>query len=427
MYFEWAAPPGLHTISAVWKSPDGRPVGIPTDIKIETKEPILTAYWVFDIRANDSAGIWTLETRLDGAPAGSHSFELYVPPESAAVVKTPEPHLPTTDEAYRATVPSLVLVHSLDASDHRLDTGLGFVYAQDRIATAFQSIDGASSILIEFSDRTSTRALGLAGYQKFEDWALIPVPTGARAPLKRSSSAGIEIGQRVLAFTVENEKNIVAAVVDVVGRSGSETLPSVRINPALPAIAAGSPVLDTNGDVFGILGALDTPGLRVPDPIRVLNPTVWKNHGNPAGVTPIAAVKPASATSLDELTRSGVFTQPLERFPSLTYATTTDVGTKRGDLPDRNVTDFPRNLPVVWVVSLWQRREKVKSAVVSVAVLDLKNQKRGESEPKKVPLGDASYRLVNAIPIDTLEPGSYRVELRVDGKPVWRKFIRILK
>ena len=427
VYFEWSAPPGLHTITAVWKSPDGRPASIPTDIKIETQTPTLTAYWVFDIRTTDPTGIWTLETRVDGMPAGSHTFELYVPAEPAALAKAPEPQLPTTDEAYRATVPSLVVVHSLDSSGHRLDTGLGFVYAQDRIATAFQSIDGASSILVEFSDGASTRAIGLAGYQRFEDWALIPVPTGARAPLKRSSSGEAQIGERVLAFTLENEKNIVAAVVNVVGRSRSKVLPSIRINPALPAIAAGSPVLDPHGDVFGILGAWDIPGSRIPDPIRAVSPTVWEHQsGNPGAVTPIAAVKPANPTSLDELTKSGVFTPPLERFPSLTYATTTDVGTKRGDLPDRNVTEFPRKLPVFWVVSLWDRREKMKSAVVSVAILDLKNQKRGESDPKKVSLGDTPYRLVNAIPLDTLEPGTYRIELRADGRPVWRTYVRIL-
>jgi hypothetical protein len=195
----------------------------------------------------------------------------------------------------------------------------------------------------------------------------------------------------------------------------------------LPAIAAGSPVLDARGGVFGILGAWDPPGSRIPDPIRAVNPTVWEHNGSPAAVTPITAVQPASATSFEELTKSGVFTPPLERFPSLMYATTTDVGTKRSDLPDRNVTEFPRTLPVFWVVSLWQRREKLKSAVVSAAIFDLKNQKRGESNPKKVSLGDAPYRLVDAIPLSTLASGSYRVELRIDGKPVWRTFIRILE
>src|SRR5579863_544669 len=79
VYFEWEAPAGNHILSAMWKDPDGRVASISPDVKMETKTPELHAYWIFELAAGMRSGIWTAEVRVDGAPAGSHSFELVLP------------------------------------------------------------------------------------------------------------------------------------------------------------------------------------------------------------------------------------------------------------------------------------------------------------------------------------------------------------
>ena len=421
VYFQWAAPPGLHTISAVWKGPDGRPSSIPSDIKIETTGPELTAYWTFDIGPSDNPGIWTLDTRVDGAPAGSHTFELYLPPVVKPVTAS-APAALTTDEVYRAALPSLVIVSSLDATGQRLDTGMGFVYAQDRIATAFQAIDGASAISVTFADRTSVQATSLAGWNRAGDWALIPVPTGARKALNHAPSSVVKVGERLLAFTVEDETGPVTAIVEVTGRAGG----SLQLRPPLRPVSAGSPVFDEKGDVIAIAGAWTTPGSRVPTILEGMNKAVWGIKGNVSGATPIESVQPQQAgAALLQLTDSGVFTQPIERFPSLSYATTTDVPSNKTELPDRNVTEFPRNIPLVWVVSLWTRREKVKSAIVSAALFDSTNHKRAETESNKVSFGIVGTRVATSFATSAFSQGIYRVDLYADGRVVWRCFVKI--
>lgn len=429
IYFEWSTPAGLHTISAVWKSPDGRPQSIPADIKVETKTPELTAYWTFDISPGDVSGVWTLETRVDGAPGRSHSFELYVPVTAPA---NPDiavaPSLPTTDQAYRKTVPSLVIVRSLDEADNYLDSAMGFVYGPDQIATAFEAVDGASRILVEFADGSKTSVEELGTFDRTADWALIPVPTGTRVPLESSSSSSVKVGERVLTFTLENNKTPVAAVVTVTGRDTNGKSGVVQVNPSLPAVSAGAPVLDTHGEVFGILGAWATPGSRIPAAISAQDPAVWRHVNEEVAVAPIEAIKPGNDhQSLATLAKTGVFTPPIARFPALTYATTTDVDAKRGDLPDRNVSDFPRSVPAGWVVSLWTRREKLKSARVEVAIFDVDNRKQASTAPKKVTFGDPPARVAASLPLSGLSPGTYRLDLLADGVPVWRTFIRILE
>ncbi|HYL76282.1 MAG TPA: hypothetical protein VEU96_18875, partial [Bryobacteraceae bacterium] len=79
VYFEWEAPPGDYTLSAFWKDPEGRVFSISPDIKMQTKTSQLNAYWLYELANGMRNGIWTVEIRIDGEPAGAHSFELMMP------------------------------------------------------------------------------------------------------------------------------------------------------------------------------------------------------------------------------------------------------------------------------------------------------------------------------------------------------------
>jgi hypothetical protein len=420
VYFEWLAPPGLHTISAVWKPPEGQSSMSP-DVKVDLASGPLSAYWTFTIHEGDSSGVWTLDTRVDGAPGGTHSFELFVP----AVPKTEmfPPRRPTTDELYRTAQSSLATVSSLNAAGDRIDTSLGFIYAQDRVATAFQSIDGASAVSVTFADGSEVRTDSLAGWNRSSDWALIAVPTGSRKALKTSSSAAAKVGEKALAFTLENRKDTVAAVVEITGR----TREPVRFNPALPAVSAGSPVLDADGAVMGIVGAWDTPGYRIPSTVAAASPTVWSANEAVGAMAPIEIVgSQKEVTALRSLATSGTLTPAMTPFVSLTYATTTDVPNKSADLPDRNISEFSRRNPNLSVVSLWERRSRAKGAQVGIAIYDASNRKRAEGPPKKVSFGDTPTRVMQSLSLAGFEPGAYRVDILADGNVVWRRVVKVI-
>ena len=150
VYFEWEAPAGNHTLCALWKDPDGRVITISPDVKMETRTPELHAYWVFEVAAGMRSGVWTVEVRVDGEPAGSHSFEL-VSPELAKPTVPTAPKLPSLDEIYQSAGRSLVWIYKLDPAGRRTDVSLGFVLALNQVATAFQAIDGTLRLELEFS------------------------------------------------------------------------------------------------------------------------------------------------------------------------------------------------------------------------------------------------------------------------------------
>jgi hypothetical protein len=420
VYFEWLAPAGLHTISAVWKPPEGQSSMSP-DIKVNLASGLLSAYWTFTIHADDPPGVWTLETRVDGAPGGTHSFELFVPPTPK--VETLQPRRPTTDELYRTAQGSLVTVSSLNAATgERIDTSLGFIYAQDRVATAFQSIDGATAVSVTFADGSETRTDFLAGWSRSSDWALIAVPTGTRKAMKTSSSSAAKVGEKALAFTLENQKDTVAAVVEITGR----TREPVRFNPALTAVSAVSPVLDADGAVMGIVGAWDTPGYRIPSTVAAASPTVWIANDTVGAMAPIEIVTAQKeVTDLRSLAKSGILTPAMAPFVALIYATTTDSLNKHEGLPDRNINEFSRRNPNLWVVSLWERRSKTKGAQIAMAIYDASNRKRAEVPPKKVSFGDTPTRVTQSLSLAGFEPGAYRVDILADGNVVWRRLVKV--
>jgi hypothetical protein len=221
VYFEWQASPGNHTLTGLWKDPQGRTAFISSDLKMETATSELNAYWTYEISPGVSGGIWTLEVRIDGEPAGSHSFELVVPEEpkpSAQPAPPSQPKLPSLDELYRSAIRSLVWVHKLDEAGRRTDTASGFVIGWNQVTTAFQAIDTAVRIEIEFTSDRRVTTDELWTCQRLEDWALIKVDTGETPALPRGDPDAVPIGERLVVFNVEAGLARAIGGVDVSGR-----------------------------------------------------------------------------------------------------------------------------------------------------------------------------------------------------------------
>ena len=75
VYFEWEGPAGIHVLTASWKQPDGTALTSP-DVKAESVTRELTCYWSYIMDPSMMPGTWVVEVRVDGQPAGSHSFEI---------------------------------------------------------------------------------------------------------------------------------------------------------------------------------------------------------------------------------------------------------------------------------------------------------------------------------------------------------------
>jgi hypothetical protein len=431
VYFEWEASPGNHVLSAFWKDPTGRTASISPDIKMETKTANLNAYWIYEVNPSDQSGIWTVDIRIDGEPAGSHSFELVTPEQRKAEVPLPPPSPPSLDRIYESAQRSLVWIYKLDEAGRHTDTSLGFVVGPDRIATAFQSIDETLKVEVEFADRHKAICEEVWACDRFQDWALLKVQTDQVPPLANSEGTLVPVGERYLVFNVEKEDIRVIGGVDITAR---RTVPGfgerIQLSPFPASEAAGGPLLNPNGMVVGIVGGSITPGSRFSRRAMSVSPGLWSKLNAETAATPINVLPPPNRfqpASFQSLLDRGVLTIPLTPTPSLLYGgSARSVGKRSNDLSTTDASEFSHRDQFAWIYTLWQKKDKNAKGVVSAKVYDSRNRLVVDVTPKRVSLpGGPPLRVAFDVPLDKFSPGVFRVDVLWNDQPAWRTFFTV--
>lgn len=421
IYFEWEHIPGDHVLTASWRQPDGRVAFISPDVKMSTTSKELKCYWVLTVAPGSVSGTWTVEIRINGQPAGSHSFEL-------AGTETTPARL-TLDQVSKAYSASVVRVHKTDATGRRLDSSSGFIVATHAVATSFQSIDSAARLEIEFPDGTTVAAAGVLALSRENDWAVLSAETGSR-PSIPASAEPVPVGSQLAAFNFDAGIRLLIPVA--VGGLGAPAgySPRIRFAPDVSADAIGGPLIDEGGKVVGILGGSLTPGTRLGERIVAANPWLWRLRSAGTSATTITSL-PGSTTLrprlLAELATTGVLTPPLEPMPELQQAgTTTAVPKDAANKLIQDQSEFSsREVKEVTVYSFWRKVGKVSRGELSATISTISNEVRGKIAPKRISLGDRETRAVFGWPIANLPGGDYRIDLLWDGKAVWRTYVRV--
>ena len=431
VYFEWDGPIGDHLITGIWKGPDGRTVSISSDIRLQTTTRDFAAYWTYEIAPAVPSGIWSLEVRIDGEPAGSHSFELIVPKESStgATDPSPIPRVLTPDEIYRNTRGSLVWVHKLDESGRRIDTGSGFVLGSNQIATAFQVIDTATSIEVEFEGGRKVPVDEFWATNRLQDWAVLKADTTSVASLRLGDASKLAVAERLLVFNVEGNLTRAFGGVDLTGR---RTVPAfgdrMQLTPAVSAEGAGGPLLNSAGEVVGVLGGSTFPGARFGRRDLSVSPTLYlmmvvNNAATPIDLVRVEGAVPATLKTLRE---SGILSTALAPMPSFLYGATSLAFKGQRDSLPQGVSEFSKKDTEIWVYSMWQRKDRVSKGMVSAEVYDAANRVRVRVTPKKISIpAEAPLRYGFAFSPQNLVSGPYRVDVCFDGRPIWRTFLTI--
>lgn len=432
VYFEWEGPAGDHVLSAYWKDPKGMVASISPDIKMQTKTAELHAYWIFEISPTFSSGIWTAEVRIDGEPSGSQSFELVLPAAPASTEAPPaQPKLPTLDDLYASVGRSLVWIYKLDDTGRRTDTALGFVIGTDHIATAFQAIDGASRVEVVFGDGRKIVTDQIWAAHRLQDWAVLKAETASVPALHRAMDATIPVGERYIVFNVEHQSARVIGGVDITGkRSAGDFGDRIQLSPSPAPEAVGGPLLNPAGDVSGIIGGSVIPGSRFGQYVMSLSPALWFRLKDEISATPIAAVtvaEPASAVTLADLRATGILTPPLDPSPSVIYGATARSAPKYANDASTDTSEFSRRDSVVWVYTMWQKKEKVGKGMMAAKVYDSRNRLVVDVAPKKASLPDSlpALRVAFNFGIQNFQPGDYRVDVLWNDRPAWRTFFHI--
>lgn len=430
VYFEWDAPPGLHTLTALWKQPDGRIGSISPDVKVQSSSRELRCYWTYTLTSGMMEGVWTLEVRVDGQPTGSHPFEIAgTAPAAPEPQERPQPAVRTVDEIFRAASPSMVWIHKLEADGKRSDTASGFVAGPNRIITAFQAIDSAARLQIEFAGGRIVETDEILAFSRTGDWAALKADTGPCAALELGDAGAVAVGERLIVFNVEGGARTIGGV-DISGRRNvPEFGPRIQLTPGLPPETAGGPLLDVQGRVVGILGGSLTPGARIGNRPLSVSPALGISLNGQFAAVPISVLPaqvPETGRRLSDLVSAGALTPPIAAMPEFLYGGTAPSVPKDASaaLP-QTVSEFSRRDPQVCIFALWQKKGKLSKGAVSASIYDERNRLRGQIAPKKMSLSTVTIRWVAAFAPQPLVPGVYRIDVLWDARPVWRTFIRI--
>lgn len=441
VFFEWQGKPGTQVLSGIWKHPGGKGKVLSPDIRLDTAVPEFGAYWTLNLSENLPGGVWELEVRVNGQPCGSHFFELVIPakpepapppaaePPATAAVRPAK----SVDELYRS-ISSLVWIHKRDTAGRRLDTSSGFVVAPGRILTAFQSVDSAVSLEVEFHDQKKVLVNELLAWNRYQDWAVLAADTGQRQPLAFGSPDELPVGDRAVIFNVESGMARAIGGVDIAGRSQDpEFGPRILLSPPPTAESAGGPVLNVFGEVVALLGGSLAPGSRSRG-TTVVSAGLWLRMSKTNLALPVTAIKlpaaDATPVGFSTLLERGILVPPLGFSENLIFGGTTNFIPKydRG-IPSLNtVAEFSRSEAGVIIYTVWQKKDKNADRLVAYHVYDLQNRERVKSPAKKVGWTPSvpvlsSVRFAPA----ALGPGIYRVDVLLGEQPVWRTYFRILE
>jgi hypothetical protein len=426
VYFEWDTPPGDYALTATLRQPDGVVASIAPDVKVQTSTRELNCYWLFEIRDYYQPGIWTIDVRIGGRPAGTHAVEI--------VGVSPSRGKLTVNEVFTRYQASIVRVNKLDSEGRRIDVSTGFVIASGAVATAFQAIDAGAGADVEFADGRRAPASHVLAHSRLGDWAVLKVDTGAAAPLPRTRASEVIVGSTLVALAVENDVRTVTRV-DVRASSAQGIYGRrIQIEPRFDLPQTGAPLVDEQGDVVGILGGSLTPGSRIDQ--RAANSNPWLSasfHRQPTNlaspITELPAAFASDGRTMSDLASARVLTAPLMARPEFIAGGAVPQLSKNltetGLLEQREYS--VRDDAQIAIYSNWVKKGKVSKGALSAIVYNAQNQPRLTVPSKTVTLRYQESRLSFTVSPKMLGPGYYRVDVCWDGVPAWRVYVRVIE
>jgi hypothetical protein len=272
-------------------------------------------------------------------------------------------------------------------------------------------------------------------WNRWQDWAVLPATAPKSAGLARAAPKSWNVG--TVCYYLETSSGSSRIITDstIVGEN---TFPRAgdRLNlsgsPSRSAI--GSPLLNEFGEVIGMVGGSLAPGTDMLGSYMLAgnstnfgaNRIIRDGLAVPITLIPSPSAQ-AMATTLDGLAHSG---QMLPLLASqdrvlLGELTSTLEKTQGTVSPLNSRQQFSRQDQKIYVYITWAATSNFKG-LATMAIFDGDNRSIGQSKPLKVHLhSDQVSGSVWNIPITTLIPGIYRVDVSLGDDIAWRRFFRI--
>lgn len=441
VYFEWEGPLGPHHFEGVWKSPDGNITSV-SDFDYEAKQPRFGGYWDMLIAENTPAGLWTLQALVDGELTGTHTFQVISGATpggggtAGAVVMEPmrSPLAPAV--LYAKANASTVSIENRNEQGQLLNTGEGFFIRPGLVLTAFQVIDGASSLRVIGTGGRAIDTKTLAAWNRRQDWAILQV-AGIEAPaLADAKTDSWGVGDRCFYLDAAGPGNRIIVATTIVGKNAfphSGDRISLGTSPANTGI--GTALLDEYGEAIGVTGGGLVPGVSTLEAVRSGVPASLLLAGGlatPAMATPMSQIsvpEPDSKTStLEELMQTGQFVVPIVHREDILFGTMArEVRREKDGRVDavQQKYEFSRSDGHAAVLLTLEPARKQK-ATVTISIYDLDNKAVSQTPADSFDSqGGKLLYLSKALNIGSFESGVYRLDIAINGSPVWRTFFRI--
>jgi hypothetical protein len=158
------------------------------------------------------------------------------------------------EEVARRTLPGVVEIYTYDATGDVLGQGTGFFVSPRTIVTNEHVVDGAYSADV-FSDDATYDRVAVLNEDAQRDLAILAVDAAHEAPLPINHDACLEPGQRVvvIGYPLALERSVSDGVIS--GVRTEDGIQEIQITAPTSPGSSGSPVLDQEGRVIGVVYA----------------------------------------------------------------------------------------------------------------------------------------------------------------------------
>jgi len=434
VYFEWEGPLGPHHFEGLWKSPEGKIVLI-SDFKYEAKTPHYSGYWTMLLADATASGEWSLEARIDGEAAGFHTFIITGSPVAVtAQPATPQPL--SAAEMYKTAMNATVIIEKMGATGDVLAKGTGFWIANGQILTSFGAIDGAHSLRLHLADGTQRETDKVLAWNRWQDWAVLSAPGTSGPKLKRGPSEPVSVGDRCvfLEWIPAGAKLTDGSITgkNSFQKAGDRLLVASGATPE----SMGGALLNEYGEFVGLIGEDAAPGsssLRILGLLSAVGGKVdLAGLETTALAVPLSLI-PADAgdrqpVTLSEIEAKGEFLPPVTKSRFVATAALSSYISRDPDSPlagrdYREIFSRKDQKGTVYVNWLAQKKQKV---TCEIRLFNLDNKLLVSSKPKELTLSTDRFMATTwDVPVGSMSPGIYRIDLAVDSQTVWREFFRV--
>jgi hypothetical protein len=413
VYFEWEGAPGTHHYEGRWKDPTGAVVLVaPADQPASGRR--LAIYWTLALPPNAAPGLWALEASVDGVPAGTHTFEI----KGGAASRAPLPAAQLYERARNAAA----AVERLGPAGETTGVGLATALDDATVVVPFPIIDGASSVRVVLADGRRLTAEEVGGWSRADGWAVLRA-AGHGLPVLPRAASRPAVGDPVFVLDEREDGSRVLGQTSVIGekKAGGGRSHLLLADGA----AAGALVLNGEGAQVGTivlpgdvqLGEAGSSFALAP---RAARGTVLLDAGSVA--------PGASFSTLAQLAAQGHFMRPLSPLRRHVISGVFAARVERGGavpMPRDQRASFARNEGHAFVFVQWNPQDKYEGSSI-YEVFDGDNKRVAASDANRLKLKPRELLFSSwGVPIARLPAAAYRVDLLLDGEPVWRGWLRV--